>query len=80
MGIDVPIRYEGRPMRNKPEVINRALAKNTTRMCLRLTRSTQGDVIAKLDSLGNQRTAYIVRLIREDIAREKAGSEKGDCE
>lgn len=50
----------------------------TRRFVLGLSKVTRADVIEKLDSLGNQKTAYIVRLIREDIAREKAGSEKGD--
>jgi len=45
----------------------RSLAKNTVSIRLRLTKSTCGDVIEKLDSLGNKRTKYIVGLIREDI-------------
>lgn len=64
----------------RTEIVERSHAKNTRLFAIRLTRSTSGDVIEKLDSLGNQKTAYIRDLIREDIAREKAGSEKGDCE
>ena len=62
----------------RTEIVRRSLKKNTIVFRFRLTRSTTGDVIARLESKGTQKTAYIVRLIREDIAREKAGSEKED--
>ncbi len=53
----------------------KSVEKTTIRMTLRLSKNIQGDVIEKLDSLGNKRTAYIVELIRKDIASEK-GKEK----
>ncbi len=52
----------------KTETTMKFHALHTVRMTLRLNRNTQGDVIEKLQEMGNKRTAYIVDCIRKDIA------------
>lgn len=52
---------------------NRATAKynaaNTIQLQLRLNTGTDADVIAHLETLEESKRGYILRLIREDMAR-----------
>ena len=50
-------------------------AENTTRICLKLNRKTDADILSKLDEAKQDAgiQAYIKRLIRADIKKEQAG-------
>ena len=49
--------------------INKFNKEKTTSYCLRLNKKTDSDIIQKLEEVGNKR-AYILKLIRDDIAKE----------
>lgn len=49
---------------------NRYKKENYRNLMLRVSKKYEADVIEKLESVDNIRQ-YIIRLIREDIAREK---------
>lgn len=49
---------------------NRYKKENYRNLMLRVSKKYEADVIEKLESVDNIRQ-YVIRLIREDIAREK---------
>lgn len=54
------------------EIQERSNQKNTVRLGLRFTKSTDKDILERLDEVGEgNRQAYIKDLIREDIKRRK---------
>ena len=48
--------------------VNNYRKRNTTSILLRLFNNTEGDIIAKLESVENK-NGYIKELIRQDIAK-----------
>ena len=57
-------------MSNNIKYIAKYQKANTTQVNIRLSKKYDGDVIEKLNSLGNDgKSTYIKRLIREDIAK-----------
>lgn len=58
----------------KPQTIRqeRSNTKNTVRLGLRFTKSTDKDILDRLEEVGEgNKQAYIKELIREDIERRK---------
>lgn len=58
----------------KPQTIRqeRSNTKNTVRLGLRFTKSTDKDILDRLEEVGEgKKQAYIKELIREDIERRK---------
>lgn len=52
------------------EAKKRWMKENKARLTVSIMRRTEADILAKLEAQP-QKAAYIKRLIREDIAREK---------